>query len=88
VFAGRETPQLRAALNQLIREARGHLTTARALLRNAAPEVRPVFLPLALVDPGLTLMVRADADPFTLRATSRLRTLWTLWRASRSREFS
>jgi phytoene synthase len=88
VFAGRETPQLRAALNQLIREARGHLTTARALLRNAAPEVRPVFLPLALVDPGLTLVVRADADPFTLRATSRLRTLWTLWRASRSREFS
>jgi phytoene synthase len=88
VFAGRETPQLRAALNQLIREAQGHLTTARALLRNAPREVRPVFLPLALVEPDLTSMVRADTDPFTPRATSRLRILWTLWRASRSREFS
>jgi phytoene synthase len=88
VFAGSQTPQLRAALNQLIREAQGHLTTARALLRNAPPEARPVFLPLALVEPDLTLMVRADADPFAPRATSRLRTLWTLWRASRSREFS
>jgi phytoene synthase len=88
VFAGRETPQLRAALNQLIREAQGHLTTARALLRNAPREVRPVFLPLAVVERDLTSMVRADTDPFTPRVASRLRTLWTLWRASRSREFS
>jgi 15-cis-phytoene synthase len=88
VFAGRQTPQLRAALNQLVGEAQGHLTTARALLRNAPPEVRPVFLPLALVQRDLMLMLRRDADPFRPRTTSRLRTLWTLWRASRSREFS
>jgi phytoene synthase len=87
VFAGRETPQLRAALNQLIVEARGHLKTALTLLQNAPPEVRPVFLPLALVEPDLALMSRADSDPFAPRAASRLRTLWTLWRASRSREF-
>jgi phytoene synthase len=86
VFAGSQTPQLRAALNQLISEARGHLTTVRALLRNAPPEVRPVFLPLALLERDLTLMVRTD--PFAPRASSRLRTLWTVWRASRSREFS
>jgi phytoene synthase len=87
VFAGKETPQLRAGLNQLIDEARGHLKTALALLQNAPPEVRPVFLPLALVEPDLARMSRADSDPFAPRAASRLRMLWTLWRASRSREF-
>jgi phytoene synthase len=51
------------------------------------PEVRPVFLPLALVARDLTRMSRADSDPFVLQVTSRLRTLWTLWRAARSREF-
>jgi len=28
-----------------------------------------------------------DADPFVPQAKSRFATLWTLWRASRSREF-
>jgi phytoene synthase len=88
VFAGRETPKMRAALDQLIGEARGHLQTAFALLANAPPEVRPVFLPLALVSRDLARMSRADSDPFTPHVTSRFRTLWTLWRASRSREFS
>jgi phytoene synthase len=88
VFAGRETPQMRAALDQLIGEARGHLKTAFALLENAPPEVRPVFLPLALVGRNLVTMSRADSDPFTPHVTSRFRTLWTLWRASRSKEFS
>ena len=88
VFAGKETPKLRAALDQLIGEARGHLNTALALLATAPPEVRPVFLPLALVSRDLERMSRADSDPFMPRVTSRFRTLWTLWRASRSREFS
>jgi phytoene synthase len=88
VFAGREAPKLRAALDQLIGEARGHLTTAFALLDNAPPGVRPVFLPLALVGRELERMSRADTHPFVPRVTSRLGTLWTLWRASRSREFS
>ena len=88
VFAGKQTPQLRAALNQLISEAQDHLTTAQALLRNAPPEVRPVFLPLALVERDLMRMSQVDADPFMPGATSRLRTLWTLWRASRSQVFS
>jgi 15-cis-phytoene synthase len=88
LFAGKETPALRAALDQLIREARDHLKTALGLLESVAPEVRPVFLPLALVDRDLKRMARADSDPFTPHATSRLRTLWTLWRASRSKVFS
>jgi phytoene synthase len=87
VFAGRQTPTLRAALDQLIGEARAHLKTAFALLENAPPEVRPVFLQLSLVARDLERMARADTDPFVPHLTSRLRTLWTLWRASRSREF-
>jgi 15-cis-phytoene synthase len=88
VFAGKQTPKLRAALDQLIGEARGHLTTALALLDSVPPEVRPVFLPVALVARDLKRMSRADNDPFLPRVASRLGTLWTLWRASRSREFS
>jgi phytoene synthase len=87
VFAGRQTPTLRAALDRLIGEARAHLKTALALLENAPPEVRPVFLQLSLAARDLERMARADTDPFVPHLTSRLRTLWTLWRASRSREF-
>ena len=88
VFSGKETAKLRAALDQLIGEARGHLDTAVALLGSVPPPVRPVFLPLARVARDLERMSRADNDPFRPYATSRLRTLWTLWRASRSRLFS
>ncbi len=88
VFAGKWTPKLRAALDQLIGEARGHLKTTFALLVNARPEVRPVFLPLALVARDLERMSRADNDPFMPRLRSRFRTLWILWRASRSGLFS
>ncbi|HET6839523.1 MAG TPA: phytoene/squalene synthase family protein [Bradyrhizobium sp.] len=88
VFAGKETPKLRAALDQLIGEAQEHLNTAFALLAQAPPEVRPVFLPLARASRDLKRMARADSDPFAPLITSRFRTLWTLWRASRSRPFS
>jgi phytoene synthase len=86
-FAGKATPNLRAALNQLIGEVRGHLDTALRLLPGVPPEVRPVFLPLAGVARDLERMARADTDLFRPHVTSRLRTLWTLWRASRSRLF-
>jgi 15-cis-phytoene synthase len=88
MFAGKETPQLRAALDQLLGEARGHLKTAFELLVDAPWEVRPLFLPLALLRRDLKRMSRADSDPFTPRVTSRLRTLWTLWRASRTTPFT
>ena len=87
VFAGKQTPKLRAALDQLIAEGRGHLKTAFALLANAPPELRQIFLPLALVRRDLERMSRADSDPFMPGVSSRFRTLWTLWRASKSREF-
>jgi phytoene synthase len=88
VFAGKETPKLRAALDQLIGEAQEHLKTALALMASVPPEVRPVFLPLKLVARDLKRMSRADSDPFRPHVTSRLRTLWTLWRAARSNVFS
>jgi 15-cis-phytoene synthase len=87
VFRAKETPTLRAALDQLIGEASGHLDTALRLLPGMPPEVRPVFLPLAGVALDLGRMSRADTDLFRPQVTSRLRTLWTLWRASRSRPF-
>lgn len=88
VFAGKETPNLRLPLDYLLGEARGHLQTALALLDTAPAEVRPAFLPLAQVRGDLARMSRADNDPFVPRATSRFWTLWTLWRASLSRQFS
>jgi phytoene synthase len=87
VFAGKATPSLRAALDQLIGEASGHLATALTLLPGVPPQVRPVFLPLAGVARDLKRMARTDTDLFSPHATSRLRTLWTLWRASKSRAF-
>ncbi|HJZ21934.1 MAG TPA: squalene/phytoene synthase family protein, partial [Bradyrhizobium sp.] len=87
VFSGKWTPQVRAALDQLIGEAQQHLKTALALLADAPREVRSLFLPLALVRRDLARMSRADSDPFVPHLTSRFRTLWTLWRAARSPEF-
>ena len=84
VFSQKQTPALRAALGQLVGEARNHLETAFGLLNSVPSDVRPVFLPLALVVRDLDRMSRADGNPFLPRTTSRLRTLWTLWRASRS----
>ena len=88
VFAGRGSPNLRAALDQLLSEGRAHLTTAFELMATVPPEVRPVFLPLAQVRRDLARLSRADNDPFVPRSPSRLQILWILWRSSRSRAFS
>jgi 15-cis-phytoene synthase len=87
VFAGKQTPNARAAIDQLIGEARRHLQTAFELLAGVPPAVRRVFLPLALVRRDLTRMSRADNDPFVPHMRSRFSILWTLWRASRSKQF-
>ncbi|MDB5634851.1 MAG: phytoene synthase [Tardiphaga sp.] len=88
VFAGKSTPAIRAALDQLIAGAREQLTTAETLLPQMPAEARRAFLPLALVTRDLERMANADVDPFALHVRSRLRTLWTLWRASKSKMFS
>jgi phytoene synthase len=87
VFAGRSTPGVRAAVLDLIGEAKAHLETAMRLRAEVPPQVRPAFLPLASVRRELKRMSRAEADPFQPVAASRLSTLWTLWRASRQDQF-
>ena len=87
VFSGRQTPNARAAIDQLIGEARRHLQTAETLLTQVPSRVRPVFLPQVQVRRDLKRMSRADNDPFILRVPSRISILWTLWRASRSKAF-
>ena len=88
VFAGKETPKLRAAFEELLGGAREHLETAFNLLATVPAGTRAAFLPLAQVQRDLERMSRADNDPFVPQSTSRFRILWTLWRASRSRAFS
>jgi phytoene synthase len=87
VFSGKQTPKLRAALDHLVDEARQHLKTAVRLLDSVPPQVRPLFLPLAMVRRDLRRLSRADSDPFAPCPASRLATLWTLWQAARSPVF-
>ncbi|MBR0848301.1 squalene/phytoene synthase family protein [Bradyrhizobium diazoefficiens] len=88
VFAGKETPGLRAVLDELTGEAEQHLATASSLLAEVPPAVRSVFLPLSLTRADLGRLSQAGRNPFAPQPVSRLRTLWTLWRASRSGEFT
>jgi phytoene synthase len=87
VFSGKQTVNARAAIDQLIGEARRHLQTAEELLPQVPPMVRLVFLPLALVRGDLARMWRADNDPFVPYVRSRLSILWTSWWAARSKAF-
>lgn len=88
VFAGKETPSLNAVLDHLMNEARQHLATAFSLLAQLPPSARPAFLPLSQARADLNRLSRPGRNPFAPQPVSRLRTLWTLWRASRSREFT
>lgn len=88
VLAGKETPNLNAVLDHLMSEARQHLATAFSLLAQLPPSARPAFLPLSQARADLNRLSRPGRNPFAPQPVSRLRTLWTLWRASRSREFT
>jgi 15-cis-phytoene synthase len=87
VFSGKPAPAIRAALDQLIAEARQHLNTALTLLDEVPREIAPIFLPLAVARRELERMSRPDTNPFTPYVSSRLSILWTLWRASKSSVF-
>lgn len=88
VFAGKQTPNLDAVLDQLMDEARQHLATASSLLAQVPPSARAAFLPLSQARTDLDRLSRPGRNPFAPQPVSRLRALWTLWRASRSREFT
>ena len=64
VFSGKATPRIRAALDQLIAEARQHLETSFALLSDVPRDIAPIFLPLAVVRRESERMSRPDIDPF------------------------
>jgi phytoene synthase len=87
VFAGRQTPAIRAALNELAADAGRHLQTALELLTEVPRELRPILLPLALLRRDIARLSRPDHDPFQPQTRSHLSILWTLWWASRSRTF-
>jgi phytoene synthase len=88
IFAGKESSSLTAVLDQLIGEAQQHLATARSLLVEVPSSARPAFLPLSQARADLKRLSRPGRNPSAPQPASRLRTLWTLWRASRSREFT
>lgn len=86
-YAGKETPALRQALNDLVAVALTHLDAAQQLLAETPAAARRAFLPLALARRDLAVMAEADTDLFAPFDRSRLTTLWTLWKASRSHSF-
>lgn len=86
IFAGRATPQLQAAITRLSEIAQSQLSKAMDLLIAVPTDAKRVFLPLAPVRRTLDLARSADT-PFAPVPSSRLRMLWTLWRASKSEAF-
>ncbi|WP_022722273.1 phytoene/squalene synthase family protein [Rhodopseudomonas sp. B29] len=86
-FGGQPQPKLRAALDDLIGQAREQLDGALKMLSDVPREARPAFLPLTLVGRDLDELGKPDRNPFTPFERSRLATLWTLWRAARSKAF-
>ncbi|MCO5129572.1 MAG: squalene/phytoene synthase family protein [Xanthobacteraceae bacterium] len=87
VFAGRMTPALRAALDELSGLALSHFKLMYGPLMALPPGARRVFLPMAMARRTLERTLLPDFDPYKPQPDSRLRILWTLWRASRSRDF-
>lgn len=87
VFGGQSAPALKATLADVIADARKHLDQALQELTELPASVRPAFLPLALARRDLDRLASPERDPFTPFDRSHLATLWTLWRASRSKLF-
>jgi phytoene synthase len=81
VFAGKATPQLRAALAELRSHAREELAVARTLIDAAPAGLLPALLPAATARPMLDRMERRD--PFMPSPLPQWRRQWLLWRAAR-----
>ncbi len=87
IFLHQSNTPLKETLAHLRREAQTQLKQARAmlLLKTNPPAARPAFLPLAMT--GKTLALLETSDPFAPPSPSRLGTLWTTWRAARTKPF-
>lgn len=84
-FLRQVTPSLKEALAHLRREARAQIEQVTLGLKRVPPIARAVFLPLPVVERTLTRL--ETSDPFTPPALTRLRTLWTMWRADGAKPF-
>jgi phytoene synthase len=87
IFAGKMTPALRATLDEFVGLALSHFKLMHEPLMALPQGARRVFLPMAVARRTLERARRPDFDPYVPQPDSRLRILWTLWRASRSRDF-
>jgi phytoene synthase len=83
-FAGKVTPELRAALAELRIHARRHLAEAKTLIASAPAAIAPALLPVALVRATLDRMERRGYDPLKPAVLAQWRRQWSLWRAARS----
>lgn len=86
VLRGRDSPGLRAVLAEMRALARRHLDETRARIGSVSATIAPAFLPVALVDPYLAGMERADFDPFRTSVEvpgwRKIGRLWlTAWKA-------
>jgi len=87
IFAGHGTPALQVVLDRLGGEAQSALDAAMDLLCSVPEETSRAFISLTLVQRSLQQIGLHEENPFARTAPSRLRILWTLWRASRARCF-
>lgn len=83
LFAGRDTPELRAALAELRLHARRHLAAAGELIGAVPPAIVPALLPVALVAPTLNRMERRGYRPLRPDELPQWRRQWILWRSAR-----
>ncbi|OQW57029.1 MAG: hypothetical protein A4S14_08800 [Proteobacteria bacterium SG_bin9] len=81
VLVGQPTPALRELIGHLHGVVQARYDAATAQLPSLPPGVRPAFRQLALLRRQLEAGV--PQDPFRPPERSRLRTLWTMWRAKR-----
>jgi 15-cis-phytoene synthase len=83
IYAGRATPELRAALAEMRSHVRRHLDEARALVASAPPAAAPALLPASLARAVLDRMERRGYDPLRPFEFPQWRRQWLLWRAAR-----
>ncbi len=84
LFAGKTSPGLIKAVEELRDLARDHRSKALAAMVKLDGDVRSAFLPLALVDADLNRLDRHAKEPLRrLPETAQWRRQWRLWRAAR-----
>lgn len=84
LFAGRASPALAKAAEELRDLARDHRSKALAAMAKLEGDTRSAFLPLALVDADLNRLDRHGKEPLRpLPEMAQWRRQWGLWRAAR-----